>query len=59
MRVGGREFKCHPWMMLQAFEFQNIVTNFLAKFDDFEMIVHGDGLIAAIINHAAELADEE
>jgi hypothetical protein len=50
--VGGRVFHCNPWMITQA---QNFID--LIKFmgDDFELEMHGDGLLSYIITHAAEL----
>ncbi len=57
MEAGGRRFKCHPWMIVQASDFQIVVRNILARIDDFEMVVHGDGLISHLINTASQLAD--
>ena len=56
VKVGGREFKCHGWMVVQATEFQRLIKFILGKVPDFDMVVHGDGLISHIINHAAETA---
>ena len=56
--VGGRVFKCDPWMFCQAKEFMQM-TNLLG--DEVDLDVKGDGLIAHIIKTGAELSalDEE
>jgi hypothetical protein len=54
--VGGREFRVAAWHVLQASDFQGCVRKVLAQIPDFQMIVHGDGLIAHMLQHAAELA---
>ena len=50
VRVGGREFLCHPWMVAQAGDFLRL-QKFIAPHID--LCVHGDGLIAHIIETAA------
>jgi hypothetical protein len=55
--VNGRTFKCSPWMAIQARDIQNVIRNVLSRIDDFEMVVHGDGLIAHLLKTAASLAD--
>jgi SAM-dependent methyltransferase len=50
--VGGREFLCHGWMIKQAQEFQRVMQYVLIP-AGVELAVHGDGLIAAIIEAAA------
>lgn len=55
MVTGGRTFYCHPWMAAQAREF---VTMIRKLGDTFDMIVHGDGLLAHILNTGAELLPE-
>jgi len=57
--VGGREFKCTGWMMIQAHDFQRVIGKILGKIEDFSMIVHGDGLIAHILKTAADAAKEQ
>lgn len=52
IEVGGRAFHCHGWMVKQAQEFQLVVQHVLAP-AGVELAVHGDGLIAAIIEAAA------
>ena len=54
--VGNRTFRCHGWMAVQAGEFTKIVRHILGRIEDFEMVVHGDGLIAHLLNHSAGLA---
>jgi len=54
--AGGRKFLCHPWMAIQARDIQYVIRNVLSKIDDFEMIVHGDGLISHILQTAADEA---
>lgn len=51
VKVGGREFRCHPWMVAQAGDWvrlQKVLANHM------NLVVHGDGLIAHIIKTAAE-----
>lgn len=47
--VNGRTFKCNAWMHAQAEEFRR-----MAKFlgDEVKLVVHGDGLIAHMIQEA-------
>ena len=54
--VNGREFTCAPWMVIQANDFQNLVRHVFSKIAEFEMVVHGDGLISHMLNCAAEAA---
>jgi hypothetical protein len=56
---GGRQFKCHPWMLIQAGEVQKLVRFIYGHIEGFSLNVRGDGLIAHIFNHAAELAETE
>ena len=58
VKVGGKEFKCHGWMIVQANDFQKTVRYIYGLIPDFEMIVHGDGLIASMMSHAATLAEK-
>lgn len=53
--VGGRTFKCHPWMISQAQEFMDLVK-FLG--DEIELEVYGDGLISHILRTGAELSEQ-
>jgi hypothetical protein len=55
--VGDREFVCESWMFSQAEEFQNLVKFY--KDDDLSLVVHGDGLIAHIINTGKALQEKE
>jgi hypothetical protein len=48
----GRSFWCHPWMISQAEEFQEMVNT---MGDEIDLAVYGNGLLAYIINTAAEL----
>lgn len=49
--LGDREFVCDGWMLSQAKEFMSIVKN---MGELFELVVHGDGLIAHILKTSAE-----
>ena len=53
---GGSVFHCTPWMLSQASEFRDLVK-FMG--DEVELAVYGEGLIAHMINHGAELATKE
>lgn len=57
--VEDKQFKCHPWMALQAYEFQKLVKNVLGQIDDLELLVHGNGLISTMIKYAANKAEKE
>jgi len=50
---GAKVFYCHPWMVSQAQEFQDLMR---VIGEHIDMDVRGDGLIAEIINTAAALA---
>lgn len=52
---GGRVFQCHPWMCSQAQEFMSLIH---AMGDELELAVHGDGLLAWILQYGSDLADE-
>ncbi len=54
--VGGKTFKCHPWMIAQAQDFINLIK---VMGDEIELNVPGDGLLAHIINTGASLAPLE
>lgn len=56
IEVGGRQFRCHPWMVVQANEVPKLIRYVLGPIDGFNLNVRGDGLIAHMINHAAKLA---
>lgn len=47
--VGERKFKCAVWMAGQAEDFKNILSSFGHLFD---IHVHGDGLLKAILDEA-------
>lgn len=51
VNAAGKKFKCHPWMVVQANDFQKMVK---LMGDHVEMAVYGDGLIAHIIHSAAD-----
>jgi SAM-dependent methyltransferase len=52
----GRLFYGHSWMISQAQEFMDVIK-FLG--DHINLQVHGDGLLAHILNTGAKLADED
>jgi hypothetical protein len=54
--VGENNFMAAPWMIHQAQEFKGILTQ---HSDKFTLYVHGEGLLAAIINEAHRLAHRE
>lgn len=54
--VGDRTFRCHGWMVIQADDFRKTVRHVLGLIPDFNLIVHGDGMIAHMLNHSAALA---
>jgi len=56
VRLGGKEFKCQMWMWVQAQEFIDI-QKMIAE--HCELAVYGNGLIAHIIETAAELSKEQ
>lgn len=56
MSVGGRQFRCHAWMISQAQEFQDLVK-FLGN--EMQVEVYGDGLIKHILTTGASMADVE
>jgi hypothetical protein len=51
VRVGGREFMCHPWMVAQIGDWVRLLK-FIGPHIDLE--VRGDSLVSAIIATAAE-----
>lgn len=53
--AAGRVFHCHPWMASQAQEFQSLIK---VLGHEFELEVHGDGLLAHILNAAAVEGDK-
>ena len=55
--VGGRTFKCHPWMAVQAQEFIELVKHMLPE--DAELAVYGDGLIAHILKTGAHFYEQQ
>lgn len=55
VNVGGRTFWCKAWMVSQAQEFINLV-HMLG--DQFELEVHGDGLLRHILVTGAKMIDE-
>ena len=59
IKVGGRTFRCNPWMVVQANELDKLVRHIWSHVDGLDIEVHGDGLIAHMFNHAASLAEKE
>ncbi len=53
--AGGRVFRCAPWMVSQAHEFMDLIR-WLG--DEIELEIHGDGLLAHILETGARLHDE-
>lgn len=51
VNVGDRIFACHPWMSAQASEMIDLIRFYG---DDISLRVHGGGLLAWIIQHAAK-----
>jgi len=56
VRVNGKEFFCFAWMYSQAEDFLEMVK---AVGDEFELIVHGDGLIAHILESSVNELEVE
>ena len=54
--LGGRQFRCHPWMVVQANEFSKLVRYIFGPIEGFELDVRGDGLLAHILKYASQLA---
>ena len=50
--VGGRIFRCYPWMIAQGQEFLTLVR---LLGNEFDMEVHGDGMLAWMLKHAAAM----
>lgn len=57
--VGGRRFQCHPWMVVQANEVPKLIRYILGLIDGFEINVRGDGLIAHMLQYAAQIEKGE
>ena len=53
---GGKIFNCHAWMASQA---QEAIDLFKLLINDVDLAVHGDGLIAHIIQTGADMNTEE
>jgi hypothetical protein len=51
--TGGRIFHCNPWMAAQADQFIELIK-FMGN--EFEMEIHGDGLLKAILEAGADVA---
>jgi hypothetical protein len=52
--IGGKTFLCSPFMIAQAQEFMGLIKLFG---NEFEIEVHGGGLLAWILEYAAQLDD--
>lgn len=52
--INGRMFYCHPWMISQCEELQNLIRLFG---NEIELEIYGDGLLANLLQHAANLQD--
>ncbi|MDE2102756.1 MAG: DUF115 domain-containing protein [Patescibacteria group bacterium] len=50
--IGGRTFTCQPWHVAQGEEFMRLIR---MMGDQFELEVYGDGLLAWILKHGAQL----
>ena len=57
VRCAGREFHCAPWMIAQAADFLEMMYGVLQQ-ARVDLLVHGDGLIAHMIEIGANLPDE-
>jgi hypothetical protein len=55
MKIGDRTWRCAGWMAIQAHEFVQLVKIFP---DDVQLDVRGDGLLAGILQFAADKAKE-
>lgn len=55
--VGGRKFKTHAWMAVQAQEFIETVKHMLPE--DVQMQIHGDGLIAHALKTGAHFYQQD
>jgi hypothetical protein len=55
MKIGDRTWRCAGWMAIQAHEFVQMVKMFP---DDVQLDVRGDGLLAGILQFAADKANE-
>ena len=53
--IDGREFRCEPWMFEQAQDFLKMLEHVDEKFN---LVVHGDGLIAHLIKTGSKLFRE-
>lgn len=51
--VGGKVFRCDPWMFVQAKEWMQLIS---VVGDEFSLNIKGDGLIAHIINTGVALS---
>jgi SAM-dependent methyltransferase len=56
IEVGGRSFRCNGWMAVQANELPRVIRYVLGPIEGLELRVHGDGLIAWILQHGANMA---
>lgn len=54
--VGKRQFQCHPWMALQAKDFQK---QWAVQKGDIHLNVHGDGLIAHLVRGEKNVTYED
>ena len=53
--LGGRRFDCTTWQSSQASEFMDLIRVFG---NEFQLEVHGDGLLRWILEHAADIDTE-
>ena len=51
--VGDKTFLAAPWMAIQADDIMRVIKYVLSKLEGFEMLIHGDGLVAAMLENAA------
>lgn len=55
VQPSGRVFYCHAWMSSQAQEFISLIRQLG---NEIELQVYGDGLLAYILEHGAQLSEE-
>ena len=52
--VGDKTFLAAPWMAVQADDIVRVIKYVFSKLEGFEMLIHGDGLVAAMLENAAK-----
>ena len=56
VQPSGKVFYCHSWMSAQAQEFITIIKQLG---NEIELQIYGDGLLSYILEHGAQLAEEQ